>query len=168
MRTLALAAPLAAAVLAAPAFGAAEDTKGGCNVEITSKDELVRSGDVAVGPGDHARKVVALGGTVRVKAGATVEEAVALGGGVVVESGAVVAGDVTAVGGDVRLEQGARVEGNATTVGGKLRVAEGAALRGERHSVNAEIDGVSLAQHVAGAVSDALRDASCRIRIREE
>jgi UDP-3-O-[3-hydroxymyristoyl] glucosamine N-acyltransferase len=168
MRSLSLAVSLAVAGVALPAVAISADAKNACNVEITSKDEIVRSGDVVVGPGEHARKVVALSGSVRVRAGATVEEAVALGGSVVVEDGAVVAGDVTAVGGDVRLERRARVEGSATTVGGKLRIAEGAAVRGERHSVYAEIDGVNLAQHVVGAVSEALRDADCHVRIRKE
>ncbi|WP_242339878.1 MULTISPECIES: polymer-forming cytoskeletal protein [Anaeromyxobacter] len=164
--SLAVTMPLVLAV--APAAAIAADTKRSCDVEITGKDEIVRSGDVVVSAGEHPRHVVALSGSVRVKRGATVDEAVALGGDVVIESDAAVTGDVTAVGGNVRLEKGARVEGNATTVGGKLLVAQGAALQGERHSVEAMIDGESLAQRVVGAVSAALRDADCHVRIRKE
>jgi len=105
---------------------------------------------------------------VRVKTGATVEDVVALGGQVIVEDGAVVTGDATAVGGDVRLQKGARVEGSATTVGGKLQVAEGALLKGDRNSVQAELEGKSLEQHVLSAVSSALKDAGCRIRIHQD
>jgi len=34
--------------------------------------------------------------------------------------------------------------------------------------VQAELDGASLAQRVLGAVSSALRDADCRLRIRQD
>lgn len=168
MRSLPLIASVVACSLALPSAAAAAEKEHGCDLEITGRDELVRSGDIVVGAGEHPREIVALSGSVRVKAGAAVEDVVALGGSVIVESGATVKGDATAVGGDVRLEKGARVEGSATTVGGKLLVADGAVLQGDRTSVVAEVNGESLAQHVLGAVSTALRDADCRIRIRQE
>ena len=169
MRTPSLVAFLGSVALAVPHLAAAaEDEERGCDIEITDRDEVIRSGDIVVGPGERLREVVALSGSVRVKTGATVEDVVALGGQVIVEDGAVVTGDATAVGGDVRLQKGARVEGSATTVGGKLQVAEGALLKGDRNSVQAELEGKSLEQHVLSAVSSALKDAGCRIRIHQD
>lgn len=169
MRTSVVVVLVPALALALPHRAAAADEEDrGCHVEILGRDEIIRSGDLVVGPGEHVRDVVALSGSVRVKKGATVEDVVALGGRVVVEDGAVVTGDATAVGGDVQVDAGARIEGSATTVGGELRVAPGAVLRGDRNSIQAEVDGESLAQQILGAVSSALKDADCRIRIRQD
>lgn len=141
-----------------------QEGSAGCSIDVLTRDRLVRSGDVEVGPSDPVRSVVSLDGRVRVKAGAVVEDVVALGGDVIVEEGAVVRGDATAVGGKLDLAPGAKIHGSATSVGEGITSGEGAVIGGNRASIRADVNGTNLVALVVAGLGSLL--GSCDVAVR--
>jgi hypothetical protein len=169
-------APIACSILLLPGLALAQpvppagpDVNGepappsspACSIDVLTRDRLVRSGDVEVGPGEPPRSVVSLDGRVRVRSGAVVKDVVALGGEVVVEKGAIVEGDVTALGGGIEIAPGAKVAGSATAVGGGVASAGGAHIGGNRASIRADVNGANLLAVVVAGIGSLL--GSCGV-----
>jgi hypothetical protein len=174
MRHCLLAAALAA-LLAAPAVGAAEvkedkgakgESKRGCHIELDKGDVMVERTDLVLQAGQTVKDAFALHGDVVVRKGAVVENVIAFEGDVTVEAGAEVKGDVVALGGELRLQDGATVRGNAISIGGKLKQAEGSSVKGDKLSIGSfEVNGTDLVDSLMGKVAKELRD--CRVTMED-
>jgi len=99
------------------------------------RDKVV-SGDIAIGPGERWRDVVALRGNVRMGAGSSARQVTAVLGSVELEPGATVEKEAVAVGGNVHVASGAHVGNDAVSVGGEVVIDQGGTVDGQEVSVN--------------------------------
>jgi len=109
----------------------------------------VTRGDKVIGPGEHAKEVVAIGGNVRLEEGATADQVVAVLGSVDLGPGAAVANEVVAVGGDIHVSPGARVGAEAVSVGGQIVIDPSGVVEGDQTSI--DVPGLSGVLSLVGA-----------------
>ena len=168
MRTPSLVAFLGSVALAVPHLAAAaEDEERGCAIEITGRDEVIRSGDVVVGPrapprGGGAERLGAREGRRHRRGRRRARRAGHRRGRRRRDGRSHRRGRRAGRLAEGRASRGARPPSR------KLQVAEGALLKGDRNSVQAEPRREEPEQHILGAVSSALKDADCRIRIHQD
>lgn len=124
-----------------------------CKMKVEKDDRIARGSDVVVDAGDKVHDAIAINGNVTIKAGAHVHNAMAAGGTVTVEDGAVVDGDVAVVKGKAKIAAKAVVKGSRIELARSLKVSG--------NDVDVHINGTNLADTIATAVLDELKD--CQI-----
>ncbi|MFL5274141.1 MAG: STN domain-containing protein [Anaeromyxobacteraceae bacterium] len=98
-------------------------------------DRVLR-GDQVIGPGERAREVVVLLGSVRLEAGATADQITAVMGSIELGPGVSVEREVVAIGGDIHVSPGARVGADAVSIGGRIIIDEGGEVEGQQTSID--------------------------------
>lgn len=94
------------------------------------EDRTITGGHIQIEPGETAKDVTVLGGSVDVLGNVTGDLTV-LGGSARVHKDAKVHGDATAIGGTLDIDDGAEVDGDVGVIGGVLNRAPGAKVHGE-------------------------------------
>jgi hypothetical protein len=98
--------------------------------------DRVMRGDQVIGPGERAREVVVLMGSVRLEPGATADQITAVMGSVDLGPGVQVEREVVAIGGDIHVSPGARVGADAVSIGGRIVIDEGGEVEGQQTSID--------------------------------
>jgi secretin/TonB-like protein len=125
-----------AAAATAPEEDADEDADApGAKPRRHGGDRVLR-GDQVIGPGERARQVVVLLGSVRVEAGATADQITAVMGSIELGPGVQVEREVVAIGGDIHVSPGARVGADAVSIGGRIVIDEGGEVEGQQTSID--------------------------------
>jgi secretin/TonB-like protein len=125
------------AAVAAPEEGADDDDADvpGPKPRRHGGDRVLR-GDQVIGPGERAREVVVLLGSVRLEAGATADQVTAVMGSIELGPGVSVEREVVAIGGDIHVSPGARVGADAVSIGGRIIIDEGGEVEGQQTSID--------------------------------